>query len=133
MTNINLSLAEQKFLPIVSDWLIQFRNVLWEGEKMRSDYSRKLIECRTCFVGDVREKVGLSRHYGMSDEFEKDFDHCVKCIDLACDFHDIKNDAEFDMAISHLRKYKIQYLRALRNLEKHLQTKHGVNLQNVRR
>jgi hypothetical protein len=102
---------EKRFDRLVPGWTVELRKKA-RGKDMSSSYEKDLDNFKTCFVGSVREKLGLSKSYH-DDRYlkSKGSDPCVSCTRFAETFCDFYN-------------YDI-YLSTLQSFEMHLVQTHG--------
>jgi hypothetical protein len=111
---------EQEFHKIVPDWILQFKK-----KKMTSSYNKKLESYDCCFVGDIRDKLGLTRKYYSRWTLDKEDwvgdnkgsindQYCEDCHDFADEFFEsIENS--FD--------------ECLKLFKEHLEQDHGKKLE----
>jgi hypothetical protein len=106
---MSVTTVEDKFKRLDPGWIEQFHKRLTD-KKMDKPYNYKLKKFPTCFVGDIRAKLGLSRSYhdGTEDEL------CDKCALIAAYF---SNTSERE-----------EYMRLLKEFEEHLKEIHGKEL-----
>ena len=103
---------EEEFYNIEPEFTSQLHNSIMEGKDMDPDYKDKLITSYNyCYVGTVRQKLGLPKHYE-SMLYEKT--HCPACVHVAdqlVDDEEKKNNKDY---LFHLEFFKV-----------HIQGDHG--------
>jgi hypothetical protein len=105
---------EKRFDRLVPGWTVELRKKA-RGKDMSFRYEKDLDNFKTCFVGDVRKKLGLSRSYHDIRYLKsKGNDPCVSCTRFAevfCGFHthsqyiDALEDFSIHLTVSHGKEF----------------------------
>jgi hypothetical protein len=79
---IELTQIEKEFTKIVPDWISQLK-----AKEKSEEYFDKITDFESCMVGDIRAKLGLSRHYyDRWDMNNINKQYCQECVDYADTF-----------------------------------------------
>jgi hypothetical protein len=112
---MELTQIEKEYKEIMPDWIDEFHNSLYLGKKMKYDYKYKLhSDFNTCFIGDLRTKLGLPPDYDKESKPEVACYHCERLAYNMMGIIDYQEDGT-----------KKEYQEKLQQIKEHMQILHG--------
>lgn len=91
--------VEQEFEKLVPDWMGQY-NKKCNGQSMDPEYNLDLRFYSCCFVGSIRQKLGLNKFYSLSDK-----EKCMDCVLIANTFLVVDNPLSFIQSLEYFKKH----------------------------
>lgn len=99
---------EQEFYHIEPEFTYQLHNSIIEGKDMNPDYRDRLVTSYNyCYVGTIRQRLGLSKHY---ESILHGKSHCPACTHIADQFVDDEQKKDSKGYLFHLKFFKVHIM-----------------------